>query len=181
MKSELLELEIDSPNDGPVFFGPLGRRLRGRFDAARVVKHDGSASRLLNEFPNPIPGQRLVVNVDTGECVVLEPLHDAEFAAIRQKIEKAKMTLEPERQEYKQHVPTLLHWCKRLVEDSCARVLRGKLPDKIDGEPKELSPLGPRKPSQIQELTKAFERQSAALERQAAAFEGILAELLKRK
>ena len=180
MKNELLELEIDSPNDGPVFFGPLGRRLRGRFDPVRVVSHDAGAGQLVNQFPKPIPGQRLIVNVDTGEFAVVEPLHEAEFAAIREKIERAQMKLAPPRQEHKFHLPTVLDWCRRMIEGGCAKVLSGKLPDTIEGEPQELSPLSTRRPSQMQELTKAFDRQSAALERQAAAFEKLVAELLKR-
>ncbi len=183
MKNELLELEIDTPQNGPVYFGPLGRRLRGRFDSLRAARHDKDAAVLLNEYPQPIPGQRLVINVDTGECCVVEPLHEEAYAAIRSKIEKAKMELEPARQSVASpHLPTWLHWARRLVQGGSAKVLRGMLPDDNGGDPQvAFSPVGPSKPGPMAQMAKLIERQSAALERQAAAFEKLVSELLKRK
>jgi hypothetical protein len=63
-----------------------------------------------------------------------------------------------------------LYHVRALCQTGSARLIRGKLPEKIDGEPKHsFSPLGPEKRSPIEELTKLVAAQCAAMEKMAAA------------
>ena len=117
------------------------------------------------ELPLPIPGQRLGIDPD-GTGYIHEPLHDEQFAPIREKIAKAGMSLEPPVQEFTGiDLPTWTFWLAKAVECGIAKVVSGKLPERIDGEPKRNFLFADPKPSPVDKLTAAIERQSALFER----------------
>lgn len=155
--SNVVEIEIDGPHNQALYFRPLQRRIRGRFDLHRVK--EPNAGKLLQAWPEPIPGQHLALNVDTGEGAIIEPLHSPEFAAIREKIERRGQKLGPERETLSGvHVPTWLFYLKGLVETGVAKLVSGKLPEKIDGTPQTRFHSS-EQPDPIDKLTAAIERQ----------------------
>lgn len=132
----MLEIEIDGPNNQQHRFRPLQRNLRGRFDFGRVA--EPMAKLQTNRFPQPIPGQRLSLDTASGEAAIIEPLHDAEHIRTRRTIEKHGSTIAPQQQPLgKVHIATFLFWMKSAVEAGLARVVRGTLPDVIEGEPQK--------------------------------------------
>ena len=178
MASELLEVEIDNDKCQDMFFGPLGRRLRGGYDVRRAARLDKDAHSVGNVWPEPIPGQRLAVNPETKQGFVIEPLHDDRHAATREKITERKFArLEPHEQVFANiDVPTWLHHIKCAVEAGVAKVVAGKLPEKIEGNPRKYFHGSERKPTETATLTDAIREQTAAFTRLAdlveRAFEG---------
>ena len=113
-----------------------------------------------HEWPVPIPSQRLGIDPD-GNGYIREPLHDGEFAPIKEKIEKMGMKLEPAVQEFPAiDLPTWLFWMQRAVESGLAKVVGGKLPDHIEGKPKMNFVLNEPPTSATDKLTAAIERQT---------------------
>jgi hypothetical protein len=166
-----LTVEVDGPKNENLFFRPLSRKIRGRFDVARIP----DPGPLRQSWPDPIPGQRLTLNLDTGEAAIVEPLHDAEHTALRQKIEK-RATIPPAREELgKVDLPTWLHWLSGTVACGKGHVVAGKLPEKIDGKPKT-SFLVQRTPDPIDRLAEGFSRLAEELGKQNA----LLAKLVER-
>lgn len=166
---QAIEIEVDGPHNENLRFRPLQRRIRGRFDIQRVG--EPLAKLKAHEWPTPIPAQRLGITAD-GDGYLLEPLHDAEYAALREKIGKGGKRLEPPVQEFESiHLPSWLYWMRRAVESGLARVVKGKLPDKIDGEPRKDFINAPPDPSATDKLTKTLEAQTNAFNRLAAAIE----------
>lgn len=134
-KSNVLEIEVDGPRNQHLIFGPLGRRIRGRMAYNRVANRKG-ASDLAIEWPKGFPGQRLGIDLATGQSYIAEPLHDPEWAETREKIEKVKkQRIPPAREEVATEPPTMLFWMKKAVESGIARIVKGAFPDKIEGEP----------------------------------------------
>lgn len=175
----VIEIEVGAAGRNcNLTFMPLGKRIRGRFDVARAIKTDGEAARLLKAWPDPIPGQVIGIDVEAGMGYLREPLHDPEFAAIRERIEKTGKKLEPERQTFQnRHVPTWLHWLKRAVECGAAKLVRGTLPEKIDGELEFNTPFARAMQTRKDPTTRLAE----AMERQSEMLAKVLAELVKSK
>lgn len=175
----VIEIEIGAGRRNCNFtFMPLGKRIRGRFDVTRAIQTDGEAARLLKSWPEPIPGQVIGIDVESGLGYLREPLHDPEFAAIREKIEKTGQKLEPERQTFpNRHLPTWLHWLKRAVECGAAKLVRGTLPETIDGEPEYTTPFARSMQTRKDPTTRLAE----AMERQGDLLAKVLAELVKSK
>lgn len=131
----LIEIEPDTATNQELHFTPLGRNIRGRFDYNRVA--EPMAAQHTREFPNGIPGQRLTLDLDSGEAAIVEPLHDPAYRDIRQKIEKRGMQLPPERQTFQVDAasqPTWLWWIRNVIESGLAKLTRGTLPEKITGD-----------------------------------------------
>jgi len=131
-----LVIEVDHPNDNAVYFPPTGTRLRGRFDARRQAQRNANAAHLLQQWTEPVPGQRLSIDTATGEGQILEPLRTDtdEHKAIRQLFEKRGIAV-PEDQTFRNvHQPSWLFCMKDLIDAGFARIVEGKLPAKIDGE-----------------------------------------------
>lgn len=133
----VVEVEIDGPHNEACIFRPLQRRIRGRFELRRIA--EPLAMTKHTEHPDPIPGQRLRLNIDTGLAELIEPLRMPEFAAIRQRYEfnergeKTATFAEDEAFE-NVDVPTWLYWMKAEKEAGNAKLLAGTLPDKIEGK-----------------------------------------------
>lgn len=131
----VLEIEVAGDQNEQLFFAPLQRRIRGRFDLNAVP--EPLARMKTREYPQPIPGQRIGLDLGTGEGYVAEPLHEPVNKAIRERVER-KARIAPERETFAAvHVPTWLFWLKRACESGIARVVKGKLPETIDGEPQK--------------------------------------------
>ncbi len=154
-----VEIAINGQHNEALHFRPLQRSIRGRFDFMRIG--EPMAKVKATEWPTPIPSQRLGIEPD-GTGYVVEPLHDEEFAPIKEKIEKLGMKLEPALQTFKGiDLPTWLFWIKQAVESGIAKVVSGKLPDKIDGKPRKTFIVNEPEPSATDKLTAAIEKQSA--------------------
>lgn len=170
----LLEIEIDNPQNLQLYYAPIQRRIRGGWDFMRVP--EPLAKQEINKWPKAIPGQRLQLDTATGEAAIIEPLYEPEHAATRRAIEqtgkggKGGKLIPPERESLGiVDVATHLFWIKAAVTNGLARVVRGVLPEKIDGEPQR-SFLSHRQPA-------ANDRLAAALESITAVNREILAQL----
>jgi hypothetical protein len=134
----VVEIEVDGPHNGSLIFMPAsGRKVRGRFVWQRVK--EPLAAIPASQWPGNgvIPGQRIGLDLAAGVGFIIEPLHDDEHTAIREKIAREGLALPPARQEFAAaHVPTWLYWMKRAVEGKAAKVVAGEFPATIDGEPK---------------------------------------------
>jgi hypothetical protein len=92
---------------------------------------------MMEEWPD-VPGQRLRLDTDKGTAAVVEPLQADEHAALRSKLTAKAFAIPQALEEFASaHVPTWLYWMKRAVETKLARIVRGQLPDKIDGTPRK--------------------------------------------
>jgi len=117
----------------------------------------------------PIPAQRLGIDPE-GIGYIAEPLHEDAHLATRERIERQGMTLEPAVQTFGAvDLPTWLFWMRRTVEAGVARVVRGKLPETVEGEPRRHFVLNAPGPSANDKLTAALDRQTAAFEALTAA------------
>jgi hypothetical protein len=162
----LIEIEIDGPRNESLYFQPLMRKVRGRVDFLRSPDKQGRG--LFDKWPTPIPGERLGIDLQTGTGYVLEPLHDKAHADTRRRIEANKLRLQDERQEFPNaHVPTWLNRMKAAVESGIAKLVTGKLPERIDGEP-DLTVFSRSAASRTDALLAEMAAQNARL---AAAFE----------
>lgn len=165
-----IEVEIDGPHNECLMFRPLQRSIRGRFDLNRVGEPMARMKSV--EWPQPIPSQRLGIDAD-GSAYILEPLHDDEHAAIRERIERQGMKLPPECETFDDvDLPTWLFWIKRAVDSGIAKVVAGQLPKVIDGTPKMNFIVN--RPTQS-----TADRLAAAIERQNVLFEKLLERLPK--
>ncbi len=133
MTTNVLEIEVDGELNECLFFLPIQRRIRGRFDLNRVAE---PLARLKSrEWPAPIPGQRLGVNLETGEAYIAEPLRESGHQATLERVERVGKVGPAVEPIANVHLPTWLFWLKRAVESGIARITKGELPKKIDGEP----------------------------------------------
>lgn len=124
--SSVIEIEVDGPDNGNLFFLPFGRPVRGRLDFLRV--REANARVKVDQFPNGIPGQRIRFNPASGTASVVEPLHDQEHARTRETVEARGYKLDPPQQEITADTPTVLYWARRAVESGSARVIKGEFP-----------------------------------------------------
>jgi hypothetical protein len=123
-----IEIVVDGPKNQDVQFRPLQRALRGTFDVNRVP--DPQARLKIAEFPRPIPGVHITLDTDKKTAAIVEPLYEAEHAAIREKIERMGMKLPPQREEFQNiDVPTWLYWMRRAVANGVAKIVEGKFPE----------------------------------------------------
>jgi hypothetical protein len=127
---EPLVVEFGDDHCRNVYFPPLDRRLRGRFDAVKLAQHDRDAGELVNTWPEPVAGQQLAIDADAGEVAIVEPLHA--FPAIVARLKGRGLRLAPAREAVSCDVPTALHYAKAAVTAGQARVVSGTLPDAID-------------------------------------------------
>lgn len=158
-----IEIEIDGIHNENLQFRPLQRSIRGRFDFLRIS--EPMSKMKANDWPVPIPSQKLGIDPD-GNGYLLEPLHDPEHAPIKEKIEAQAMKLEPAIQTFEGiHLPSWLFWIQRAVESGLAKVVSGKLPEKIEGEPRKNFILAPPEKSTTDKLTEAISLQNELFEK----------------
>lgn len=173
----LLEVEVGATRNCNLLFPATGRRIRGKFDPVRASRTDGQASSIVNDFPDPIPGQILGIDLESGTGYIRDTLHDDKHSVLRRRLEK-KFSLPAAREEFPNvHVPSWLFWLRRAVECGACVVIAGKLPDKADGEPEFRTPLA--RASQARKSPTA--RLTEAIEKQTAMFERVLLKLAEKK
>jgi hypothetical protein len=167
MKTEV-EIEIDGAANECLHFRPLQRSVRGRFDFSRL--REPMAGTMRSAWPDAIPSQR--IGIAGGDGYLLEPLHTQEHSQTRERIEGQGMKLADARETFTGiHRATWLHWMKRAVESGIAKVVSGKLPDHIEGEP-QLSFITKREPSDTSRLATAIEQTNVLLAELVASAKG---------
>lgn len=166
-----LEIEIDAPQNQSLAFRPLpGVSIRGRFDLNRLA--EPMARLKTQEWPVPIPGQILGID-PSGDGYVREPLHNAEYAAIREKIERKGYRLAPAVEEHANvDAESWVYWMARAVQSGVAKVVSGKLPATL--------PTNPRRNYIHAVQVNRTDRLADAIERQTAMFEKLLAKLSEK-
>lgn len=136
--NNIVEIEADSARNGYLQFQPADCRVRGKMDLLRVP--EPKAKMLTDLWPNPIPGQRLRFNLETGEASLIEPLRFEENQVTRERLTKAGYQIAPEVQKFDNaHPATWLYWMKRAVETGYARLTAGQFPAKLPGKPENKS------------------------------------------
>ena len=122
-----IEITIDGPRNDNLRFPPLQRTLRGTFDLNRV--NEPLARMKYTEFPRPIPGLVIVVDAEKKTGEIRDPLHDAEHAAIREKIQSMSMKLGPAVERFENiDANTWLFWMRRAVASGTCKIVSGKFP-----------------------------------------------------
>jgi hypothetical protein len=150
MTESLIEVEIDVKRNRNLYFAPLDRAVRSRFDWRRVAdKHGAELRDLWGE--EPIPGQRLTLDITRAEGAIVEPLQDR--SEYKKRIEARDQTLPPARQTFPNvQVNEWLYWLKAAVHAGDAHLLRGVLPESVDYTPKRFGDS----PSANERLTEAL-------------------------
>lgn len=172
-KVEPLVVEFDASNRNP-YFPPLDRKFRGRFSAALAVRTDKDAGELGGEWPEPIPGQHLAIDCDTGEAAVVEPLHDPRFKEIADRLKGKKLTLPPEREAVTCDLPTLLLFTQRAIKAGQARIVSGQIPPFDESKARQHFITQPHEDVEAK-LATAMESQAAAFNRLCDVLERVLA------
>ena len=150
--------EIDGALNECLYFRPLQRRLRGRFDYMR--DSEPMAKVMASEQPGPIPGQQIGYDFDQRAGFVGEPLHADENAAIRERIQGKGFRLGPEREDFADADEATWHfWLQSAVDAGVARVVDGKFPPKLNGKPKK-DFLNAERQTPNDRLAVAIERQN---------------------
>lgn len=145
----MIEVAIQNDMNANLFFRPIGRSIRGRFDYLKVK--ETLAREKLDSFPEGIPGQRLAINPQNGEAFVIEPLHSPEHAELKSKLEKSGYSFAPAREKIETpHVPSWLFWLKRAIESGLAKLVAGRIPETIEGKPRRDFLHPERKPSKAE-------------------------------
>jgi hypothetical protein len=122
-----VEIKIDGPRNENLCFKPLQRTLRGTFDLARVP--EPLARMKVNEFPRPIPGLHIAVDVEKQTAMIIDPLHDPEHEAIREKIAGLGMKLGPAVERIENvDANTWLYWMRRAVSAGTCKIVSGQFP-----------------------------------------------------
>lgn len=130
-----LTIECDNKNDSNLYIAPLGRRIRGRFDAHRRTSKNPDNATLLGQWPQPVPGQLLSVDTETGKVSIHEPVRDKEHEDIAALFKKRSIKI-PEHETFNGvHVPSMLHLMRNAVNGGLARVTEGTMPERIEGQP----------------------------------------------
>lgn len=175
----VVEIEVATGKNANLFFRPLSKNIRGEFNARDF--RDKEMGELLASWPEPIPGQRIGLDLETGTAYVAEPLHEDRHEALRNKIGKSGFGIPKAKEAYQDvHVATWLYWLKSAVESGHAKVVKGALPETIEGDPK-LDFITRTVKTSNEQLADAINRQTAALERQAGLFERLITALASKK
>ena len=175
METNLIEVECDNPTNGNVRFRPLQANVRGRWEWPRCGPEYQRVAQKWGALP--IPGQRIQYDPAKGVLAIVDPLHDAEHEAVREKVEKAGYKLPPRREEHEGiDRNTALHWLKRLVDSGHARLTKGQFPTDIDHKKARRDFLfAPRtEPTRDELLVIALQAQATAFNRMADVLEKAL-------
>ncbi|MBA3483919.1 MAG: hypothetical protein H0T51_19105 [Pirellulales bacterium] len=152
----VISVEFDGPINQNYRCPALQTTVRGRFDLHRVA--EPQAGKLFGKWPEPIPSQVLEYDFSTEAGCIIEPLYEAKFAALREKIEGMGQKLPEQRQVFKIDAATLAYWLRGLVQTGDAKILAGTIPE-VAGTPRtrfhSAQPVEP-----LDKLTAAIERQS---------------------
>lgn len=155
-------IEVAGENGENLFFPPLQRKFRGRFDYH--TPKEPNARKMIDVFPEPIPGQHLELNLDTGEVAILEPLRLSKYEPLAEKIKKRLRCSIPETREEAGtlDLPTAIFWFRRVVDAKLAKVVKGELPTELGGKPRK-SFFSQPGDSPTDRLTEAINKQTEAI------------------
>lgn len=157
-KSNLVVIEVDTPQNSNVVFRPLQKPIRGKFDLHRV--REPNAGKLHSLWPAPIPGQLLSLDLVTAEGVILDPLYEEKFASIRSKIEELGQKLPPQREVFQgADVATWVFYMRELVNSGKAKLIEGEFP-KIDESKVQRRFYSNERPDTSDRLVAAIEKQN---------------------
>ena len=158
MSFKMIEVEIGDVHNHSFWFPPISKLIRGSFDFNR---HPEPLAKVeASKWPGPIPGQRLGIEPD-GTGFIKEPLHDEVNAELRKRIEATGVSLAPALQTFDDvDLPSWLFYIKLAVEVGVAKVVRGSLPDEIEGKVRHDYVLNEAEATPMDRLTAATERQS---------------------
>lgn len=133
MTTSVIEIEVDVARNRNLYFVPIDRNVRGRFDWRRVADKHGPELR--DQWgEEPLPGQTISLDLETGNGAIVEPL--AAIPESRKRVEIRRESLAPARQEFENINPAAwLYWIKAAVEAGKARLLKGTLPETVDHKP----------------------------------------------
>ena len=154
-------VEIAGPRNQCVYFAPLRMRIRGALDVRKIAEPNGM--KLHQEWGEGIPGQRIEYYPESGEGAIIEPLHDSEFAALREKIEAKGFKLPEQRQPFRCDVATAIHHLRAIVEGGAGRLVAGEFPE-VEGTP-ETRFHSSQRPGPMDRLAAALERQAELQEK----------------
>ena len=181
-KARIVEIEICGPKAEKYFFRPLGRALRGRIRFDDVLNSD-TADWVKAGWRDPIPGQVLGVNTETGTKWVREPLCESDHQHLRDRIKEQGCTLPVDRELVEANtISDWLFWMIRAVEDGYATVVKltaqhGDLP------PVDSLPEKPRKGfiirTEMDPTESAFDRLATVVEGNTKAIKSLLASTQK--
>jgi len=127
----MIELQIDTGTNGDVMFHPVGERVRGRFQVAKV--NASELGTLPRDLPDGVPGQVIAFDPATSTGYIRDPLLSPENASIKDAIVKrmgGQVEFGPAEKPFPNaHAGTWTGWMRQLVLAGLAKVVKGKLPD----------------------------------------------------
>lgn len=139
MSKEKYILEIADDKNRGVIFGPLGVRLRGRWDSAKVAKFQHSESSSLGalyERVPVIPGMFVWIDLDKKAAGAFDPLEKTDngrklMDSIRNHYQKNESTVVRPADEIQienmnpDQIKDFLYWMRRILDDQKAVVVIG--------------------------------------------------------
>ena len=141
-------IEIDTPSNAQLLFGPANMRLRGRWDSHRLPPGSQSEHGLMG-MPT-IPGMHVEVDPVRRVCRVYDPLNEPANRDLLARVSAAhrhtfSQDVRPVMESRQEDVDadilaTWLYWCWRAVQSGNARVISGTLA--TGGEVKAAYPDG---------------------------------------
>jgi hypothetical protein len=165
-------IEFGDERGRNVYFPPLDRRMRGRFDAVKLAQFDKDAGELVSQWPEPVAGQQLAIDPASGEVAIVEPIH--KNLKVTAKLKQKGLTLAPEREIVNCDVPTALHYAKAAIEAGQAIIVSGTIPQYDAAAVRHDFIVKPPADPQSK-LVDAINNQAAAFDRLATALEKALA------
>jgi hypothetical protein len=178
----VVEIEIDGEQNENCVFRPLRKRLRGRFDLRRVA--EPQAGLKAKQHPQPIPGQRLRLNIDTKRLEIIESLRLPESTAIRERYERGPhgelMCRLPEHETIDNvDVPTILYWMQAEVNNKTARLVgAGRFPANMPGKVQR-SFYSPEREKRDDAMASGMKAMADAVTANTRVMEALLAKLTK--
>jgi len=157
-----LVIEAASERGANLYFPPLMKTIRGRFDAQRMAARNPDAAKLLNQWPKPVPGQRIELDTASGVGRIVEPVRLDEFRDVRELFDKRAIAVPEDETHEHVHVPSWLHCMKDAVDAGLAEVVEGKFPAKIDGK-RLKSFITPDEPDENETLRASLAANTAAM------------------
>lgn len=150
MKSNILEVTFDTPEDGNVYFPPCGYSLRGRRDFMRMAMHQPDAVNLAAQFPRGLPSTLLRIDLDERAVTLVEPLRSDEWLPERESLEARQIPIPRDIEIPHPHISDWLHEVKRSLDFGRAKIVKGALPEDL-GEESGKPRLSPDEKSESRE------------------------------
>lgn len=140
----LIQIEVRNGHNAGLLFKPTQTPVRGAIDFRATG--DPELYALGMKFPDAVPGQRIVLDVDAKRGAVLETLNLPEHEGTRNRLADTLKAHSPlsgqlkfaDSRDYPDvHVPTWLYWMQRAVSSGLAVLVSGDLDVPVEGEPRK--------------------------------------------